>query len=122
MSRISLVSWATIVLIPALSATAETQLTLQTVLQHQILSTNLPLNEVQAYTEARVPRMPKMKSIAEWEKLADRMRRDTFDHVVFRGEAAAWRDAKSRIEWFDTVIGGPGYHIRKLRYETVPGM
>ena len=27
-----------------------------------------------------------------------------------------------RIEWLDTIPGGPGYHIKKLRYEALPGL
>ena len=33
--------------------------------------------------------------------------------------AAAWRGAKTKVEWFDTIEGGPGYRIRKLRYEAL---
>jgi hypothetical protein len=95
---------------------------LQSLLQHSILDTNLPLTEVQAFCEARVLRMPKVKSAAEWDRIAERMRRDTLDKVIFRGEAKAWRDAKTQVEWQETIEGGPGYHIRKLRYEALPGL
>jgi hypothetical protein len=44
------------------------------------------------------------------------------DRVVYRGEAAAWRDADCRVEWLDTIEGGQGYSIRKLRYEALPGL
>ena len=76
-------------------------------LQHPILGTNVPMAEVQAYTEARVPLMPVVKSAVEWQKIADRLRREMFERVVFRGEAMAWRDAKTKVEWFDTIDGGP---------------
>ncbi|MBI5396637.1 MAG: hypothetical protein HZA91_15190 [Verrucomicrobia bacterium] len=112
---------ATLMSCAAISAAAETQPVLQSLLQHAIIATNLPLTEVQAYCEARVPRMPRVKTVAEWEKIAARTRHDMFERVVFRGEAAAWRDAKTKVEWFDTIEGGPGYHIRKLRYEALPG-
>jgi hypothetical protein len=78
--------------------------------------------EVQVFTEARVPRMPAVKSAAEWQKIADRLRRDMFERVIFRGEAAAWRDAKTKVEWLDTIEGGPGYKLRKLHFEALPGM
>ena len=95
---------------------------LQALLQHPIIGTNVPMDEVQAFTETRVPRMPVVKSAAEWQKIADRLRHDMFERVVFRGEAAAWRDAKTKVEWFETIEGGPGYKIRKLRYEALPGL
>ena len=44
------------------------------------------------------------------------------DKVIFRGEAVKWRDMKAKVEWLDTIPGGPGYTIRKLRYEAAPGM
>jgi len=50
------------------------------------------------------------------------LRQQTLERVVFRGEAAHWRDAKSKVEWLDTIAGGPGYRIKKLRFEALPGM
>jgi hypothetical protein len=91
-------------------------------LARSIIDSNLPMAEVQAYTESRVPLMPPVKSVAEWDKTARQMREDTLNKVVFRGEAAAWRKQKTRVEWLETIPGGPGYHIRKLRYEAVPGL
>jgi hypothetical protein len=95
---------------------------LETWLKRELIDTNQPMLDVQAYTESRVPLMPAVRSVAEWEKLADRMRKDTLDKVVFRGEAAAWRDAHTKVEWLDTIEGGPGYRIKKLRYEALPGL
>ena len=94
----------------------------QALLSHAIIPTNLPLAEVQVYTESRVPQMPKVSTVAEWEQAANRMRRDALDKVIFRGEAAKWRTAKTRVEWLDTIPGGIGYSIRKLRYEALPGL
>ncbi|MFA6564914.1 MAG: acetylxylan esterase [Verrucomicrobiia bacterium] len=105
-----------------LAFAANTPSGLQSLLQHPIIGTNVPMAEVQAFTEVRVPRMPTVKSAAEWQKIADRLRRGMFERVVFRGEAAAWRDAKTKVEWFNTIEGGPGYKIRKLRYEALPGL
>src|SRR5260221_4415351 len=61
-------------------------------------------------------------SVAEWEKSRDQMRAEVLKHVVFRGEAATWRDAKLGVQYFDTIAGGPGYKIQKLRYEALPGL
>jgi len=103
------------------SARAQTNV-LAPLLARDIIGPNLALAEVQAYTEDRVPLMPPLKSAAEWEKEATRLRRTALDDVIFRGEARAWRDAKTKIEWLDTIPGGPGYSIRKLRYEALPGL
>ncbi|MEQ1862118.1 MAG: hypothetical protein ABMA13_19545 [Chthoniobacteraceae bacterium] len=92
-------------------------------LDHRIIDANLPLEEVRAYCEAKVPAMPAVKTLAEWEKLAQEARRDAFDKVYFRGALARyWREAKTKVEWIDTIKGGPGYHIKKVRYEALPGL
>ena len=92
-------------------------------LAHPILDPKVPLLEVQACIAARVPAMPKVKSLAEWERFAAQTRRDVLEKIVFRGEAARqWRDAKTKVEWLETIEGGPGYHVKKLRYEALPGM
>lgn len=104
-----------------LSSPAQTNL-LAPLLGRNIIGPNLALAEIQSYTENRVPLMPALKSAAEWENEAARLRREALNDVIFRGEASQWRDAKSKVEWLDTIAGGPGYTIRKLRYEALPGL
>src|SRR2546426_774225 len=84
---------------------------IQSWLKREIIGTNLALAEVQACVESRVPLVPDVKTTVEWQKWADKMRRDTLDHVVFRGEAAKWRVARTKVVWLETIEGGPGYHI-----------
>jgi len=91
-------------------------------LQREITGPVLPEAEAQRYCEARVPRMPKIESAAEWKAEAARLRGEVLKKIVYRGEAARWRDAKTKVEWLETIEGGPGYCIRKLRYEALPGM
>ena len=90
-------------------------------LARPIVGPETGLSEVRAFAEAKVPRMPEVKSIAEWQVHADRMRREVLAKVVYRGRAEEWRQAPTRVEWQETILGGPGYRIKKLRYETVPG-
>jgi len=94
----------------------------QGLLEHEIVGSQLPWAEVQQYCDARVPPMPEVNSVAEWEKIADRIRRDVLEGIVYRGGATKWRDAETRVEWLDTIEGGPGYRIKKLRYEALPGL
>jgi hypothetical protein len=66
--------------------------------------------------------MPQVTTLAEWQAFADRTRHDALEKVVFRGALAKqWRDAQTKVEWLETIEGGPGYHIKKLRYEVLPG-
>lgn len=91
-------------------------------LSRSILPDGLVLEQVQAFTESRVPPMPEVATVADWKTHADRMRQQTLDRVVYRGQAGAWRDAETKVEWLGEIEGGPGYKIKKLRFEAVPGL
>ena len=90
-------------------------------LGRRIIGPELGLEEVRSFCERKVPRMPEIRDLAGWRRLADRMRAETLAQVVYRGEAAKWRDLPTRVEWLETIPAGPGYRIKKLRYEAVPG-
>lgn len=87
-----------------------------------IIGPRQAMADVQAYVTSRVPRMPSVKSAEEWSRTVEQLRADVAENVLFRGAAASWRDANARVEWLDTIEGGPGYHIRKLRLEALPGL
>lgn len=91
-------------------------------LGHRAIDAELPWQEVQAYTESRVMPMPQLSDQASWERYIERVREQTLANVVFRGEAANWRDAETAVEWLDTIETDQGYRIRKLRYEALPGL
>lgn len=96
---------------------------LEVLLQHAILPKDLSTTEAQNYCEPKVPRMPKVTTLDAWQAFAAQTRRDVLDKIVFRGVLAKqWRSAKTKVEWLDTIEGGPGYHIKKLRYEILPGL
>jgi hypothetical protein len=111
-----------LVLVSPLSAAAADKAVLQSLLNHKILAPRQTLTEVEKYVEVRLPKIPAVKSVAEWEKYAAKVRADVLDRTVYRGEGATWRDAKLTVQWQETIKGGPGYHIRKLRYEALPGL
>lgn len=92
-------------------------------LEKPILDADKAWQEVADYTEARVPLMPKVRSAAQWEKEANRLRQDVFDRVIFRDATSqTWRDAKVGVDWQETIEGGEGYRIKKVRYEALPGL
>ncbi len=95
---------------------------LRDLLGRSILDPRQPLVEAQVYIESRVPSIPIFQNRIEWEQYASSLRRQVLEQVIFRGEASRWRDAKTNIEWMETISGGSGYHIKKLRYEAVPGL
>lgn len=91
-------------------------------LQDRIVDARQSLNDARAFVGARLPAIPAAGSAGEWAKIAEALRARVWNEVIFRGEAASWRDAATRVEWLDTIDGGPGYHIRKLRIEALPGL
>ncbi|HEX5106001.1 MAG TPA: DUF1080 domain-containing protein, partial [Pirellulaceae bacterium] len=100
---------------------------LKEILSKPILDPALPQQEVEAFCDARVRRLPaegapQRASPEAWLKYAEQVRQDVLNNVVFRGEAAKWRDADCKVEWLETIDGGEGYKIKKLRYEALPGL
>jgi dienelactone hydrolase len=106
--------------VPGPGAAADADL--KTVLTHKIIASGQPLAEVSKYVADRLPKMPRVKTVDEWEKYARRIRAEVLERTVYRGAGAAWRDAKTKVEWLGTINGGPEYRIRKLRYEALPGL
>ncbi len=97
------------------------------ILARPILDAGTPQREVEAFCESRVLRLPaadaaERRSPEAWQKYIDSIRQNVLERVVFRGEAAAWRDFQGKVEWLGTIDGGEGYSIKKLRYEAVPGL
>jgi hypothetical protein len=91
-------------------------------LARPILPPKQSLTDVQKYCDTRIARMPTDPTWSDWQHEADRLGRAVLDNVVFRGVPDSWRSASRRVEWQDTMPSGPGYHIRKLRYEALPGL
>jgi hypothetical protein len=96
--------------------------TLADALAKPILEDGTPQKEVEAFCATRVLPLVQPPSAEEWTKTADRLRKGTLERVVFRGEAAAWKELPLKIDWLEEFEGGPGYTIKKLRYEILPGL
>ena len=91
-------------------------------LARPILSSGQTLAEVQHFVATRIPLMTEVRDAREWAERATAYRDDVLSRVIFRGEAARWRSLPTRPEWLGTIDGGPGYRIKKLRFEAVPGL
>lgn len=110
---------AVLTLTAAFAAAAEPWL--ETQLAQPVLEPRQTLIETEIHMASRVKPMPAIPDRAQWDAYARDLRARILENVVFRGEAAKWRDAAPRVEWLDTVAGD-GYRVRKFRYETAPGM
>lgn len=91
-------------------------------LSRPIIARQVPLQQVQSFLDARIPIVKTPATAAEWNAESARMRKEVLERVVYQGEAAKWRDAPLHVEWLERIQGGPGYHIKKLRYEALPGL
>ena len=96
--------------------------TLADALAKPILEEGTPQKEVEAFCATRVLPLVQPASADEWTKTADRLRKETLERVIFRGEAASWKELPLKIDWLEEIDGGPGYKIKKLRYEVLPGL
>jgi Acetyl xylan esterase (AXE1) len=103
-------------------AYADDRAAIEKALAHPVVAPDETLKELQDYVDAKIPRMPRIETAAQWKEIERDLRTRMLNEVIFRGEAANWRDAKSKIEWLDTVPGTRGYRLRKLRFEAVPGL
>ena len=94
---------------------------IQSFLNRPIISSTQTLAEVQSFTEARIPKLAVFEKIEDWEKYANFLRRAIFEQV-YRGEAESWIYARTNVEWLDTIPGGEGYRIKKVRFVALPGL
>jgi hypothetical protein len=101
MRRLSLL----LVLAPVLASAQKSDL--EVALSKPILVPNQPLIEVQVYTAARVKSMPLVATAQQWDQASERIRSEVLNNVVLRGEAKRWSEAKTRVEWLET-LPGPG--------------
>lgn len=91
-------------------------------LKRPVLQPRHTLAETQAFCEKRVPRLPTFNDPDAWKAFVNQGRADVLDKVVYRGAAAKWRDYQGKVEWFESEPGGPGYRLKKARFEALPGL
>jgi len=89
-------------------------------LEAPILSPRQTLLELQEYLDAKIPRLPEPTTAEAWEKETARLQKEVLEKVVFRGEAATWRDSKCGVVFSDGYAAD-GYSVKKVRFEIIPG-
>src|SRR5262249_54468730 len=119
---ICLLVYCAILVLSAAPVRAGAKEDVQELLAKTILQPDQTLSEVQNFRASRIPPLPQPATVAAWEEIVPSLRAQTLTNTVYRGAADQWRKSPLSVEWLETIPGGPGYHIRKLRYEAVPGM
>jgi acetyl xylan esterase AXE1 len=115
LSTLVLLGWVSVM-------SAAERISLQDFLSTPILDPNQTKVGTQVYAASRVLPLQHYESVAEWENYANGLRRRVLDEVVLRGEARQWDKIQTSVEWLGTALMGPGYRIRKLRYEAIPNL
>ncbi len=97
--------------------------TIASALEQPILPAGLALAQMQDFLEREVADLPRVDDATQWQAYAPQLRQQILDLVVYRGQAAAWRDAQTGVQWQDVIENpGPGYRIRKFILEALPGL
>jgi dienelactone hydrolase len=109
-------------LLLAASLTAQTTpRQLHRFLDPSLQSPDLVNYQLRRYLRAKVPKLAVPPSARQWTKDSQTLRRRILDEVVFQGWPREWVDSPLRVEDAGLIPTGPGYRLRKLRYEIVPG-
>src|SRR5215510_4547706 len=93
----------TAALLPLLVSCVCAQADLKEILSEPIIGPKQAMSDVQDYCEARIPSMPQVKTKDQWEAIAKKIRADVLDKVVFRGEAAKWRDYRGKVQFTGNI-------------------
>ena len=120
--RLCLIVSCCLILVTSQILSAAEPLDLKAELSRPIITPQNSLDETQVYLERRIPKLPEVKTTKDWDALAAKWRQEVLEKVVFRGEAAKWRDHPLTVEYVGEPMRGPGYVVKKLRYECLPGM
>ena len=122
MHRFLVTLFICLIILRATLAYADPKADVEKLLARPILGAEQTLAEVQKFSAGKIPPLPEPATAADWDRAAKSLRTQTLLRTVYRGEAAKWRDSPLKVEWQETIPGGPGYRIKKLRYEALPGM
>jgi hypothetical protein len=77
--------------------------------------------QLQKYLDARSTPLQPPSSAAQWTEQSNRIRRRVLDSIVYHGWPKDWVQGQLKSEDLGPIPSGPGYRMRKIRYEIVPG-
>ncbi len=108
--------------LPTPSGLAQSEVAqIQPILREEILPPAAALFQIKHPLLQRVPAPPSADSADQWTAESKRIRESLINDVVFHGWPKEWVNSAPHFEEAGTIEGGPGYRMRKLRYEIVPG-
>ena len=90
-------------------------------LSRRLLGKRTASRELLAFLDERLPRLQRPSSPPAWKRRATKARAAVLE-LFLRGHPAGVLEEQPRVEWRGVIDAGPGYRIRKLRYEGYPGL
>lgn len=96
--------------------------TLNDLLNQSILSKDEFQNELRSYIKSLMKQFNVPLTAEDWIKESERLRKEIFDKVVFRGIPKEWYENEPEIVWGDVIETNKEYIIRKLRYSALPNL
>lgn len=87
-----------------------------------ILDVHQTHRELQTFVRSRIAPLPVSQDAEDWKVQAAKARNAVLENVVYRGEAAKWKERPVCVQMLGTIEGGPGYSIQKLRLEVLPDL
>ncbi len=94
---------------------------LQRLLEAPLTTPEVAVFQLRNYLRAKVPPLRPPASAADWKTESSRLRKQILERVVFHGWPREWIEAPLKFEDLGPIPAGPGFRMRKLRYEIVPG-
>jgi Acetyl xylan esterase (AXE1) len=77
--------------------------------------------QLRHYLLGKVPQLHVPATAQQWTAAARNLRQDLLKNLVFHGWPQRWIESPLKVEDLGLIPSGKGYHLRKLRYEVVPG-
>jgi dienelactone hydrolase len=91
------------------------------ILDKPLQSANVVTFQMQEYLQQRVPQLPAPTRADQWAMEGEKIREHVLRDIVYHGWPKAWVEGPPKFEDLGSIPSGPGYKLRKLRYEIVPG-
>jgi len=94
------------------------------ILQQELQPPSVTEYELRQYLSKHIPPLRVPRTAAEWQAESERIRKRILADIIYHGWPKEWVESGPRAEDLGEipVAPGSGYHMRKIRYEIVPGM
>jgi dienelactone hydrolase len=93
----------------------------KSILAKQLQPQEVVTYQLEQFLLGQSPVLPAPGNAAQWSAQAEQIRQRLLENTILYGWPQAWRTSPPKFEDLGEVPSGPGYRLRKLRYEIVPG-